>query len=95
MTLSEKTSGQRRTAIMLRYTMVVAGALACLYVAGCGQTDKTNETVEKAKNLKAEMQKTVDKVKEGMADRTEELARKAIKDADKPDDSAEKGNRED
>jgi outer membrane murein-binding lipoprotein Lpp len=80
---------------MLRYTMVVAGALACLYVAGCGQADKTNETVEKAKNLKAEMQKTVDKVKEGMADRTEELARKAIKDSDKPDDSAEKRNRED
>jgi|WetSurMetagenome_2_1015567.scaffolds.fasta_scaffold1185310_1 hypothetical protein len=80
---------------MLRCTRVVAGALACLYIAGCGPADKASETVEKAKNLKAEMQKTVDKMKEGMADRTEELARKAIKDSDKPGDSAEKRNRED
>jgi hypothetical protein len=80
---------------MLRYPMVVAGVLACLCFAGCGQADKAKETVERAKNLKTEMLKTVDKVKQGMADRTDELARKAIEDSDRPDDSADKRNGDD
>ncbi len=79
---------------MWSYAIVVAGALACLYVAGCGQADRTSETLEKAKNLKREMQKTVDKVKEGMADKNEELARKAMDESDKFDESDEKEEKE-
>jgi outer membrane murein-binding lipoprotein Lpp len=76
----------------VRYLMVVAAILACLYVAGCEKIDKTSGTLEKAKSLKTNMQKTVDKVKEGMADRTEEWARKAGIGSDKSVDSEEEGD---
>jgi hypothetical protein len=75
----------------MKYLMIILGGLACLLVVGCEKVDRANEAVEKAKNLKTEMQKTVDKVKEGMADRTGELTRKATKGSVGSDDSGKDG----
>jgi outer membrane murein-binding lipoprotein Lpp len=77
-----------------KYLTVVAGVLAFLLIAGCEKVDKANQAVEKAKNLKTEMDKTVDKVKKGLADKTEELARKAAQGSGRSDGAAEDGQKD-
>ena len=62
-------------------------------VVGCERVDQAFETLEKAKALKSDIEKTADQVKKDLTDKAEEIKNKALKEVGAMPDENQKGEK--
>ena len=66
----------------MKHIMIMVGILLFFGTIACEKVDKAFEAVDKAKNLKAELEKTANEVKKDISGKAEALTEQAKKSAD-------------